>query len=373
MADFKSVKNWNASKTSSEQGTSFKEIVFDGKVSKLQFTIKPNSEFWRAGFKLLDPNGVVLPLRSPNSLLFHLGSTPSGNQYGFTAYLNGDEIKKLNKTNAYPANKLLTIRLEINHNNFLKVYVNDSLEFMPSWHLENPNIREKVVILAWGDEHDYSVNFRNIFAANWKGLQKRMSQGSIASQPTGQENKLTSDLSNARISAGGDIFIGSQVSTRSLKDKQSPNSVFETWWFKLLVVPLIVGLLIAYLIYKLGWNGSMNDDKRMNSAVNNASPTNTLTPTYPQPSPTFLDSNKLQRIDLGDSYYDVKSKVIIGVLKIHIDKKADISITIPGSQTEYHNNVAPGKVFYFTIGTDRYTFVMKEISFTWDYVDIIIY
>lgn len=164
---------WNASRTKNEQGADFREVRVSGKVSELQFTIKPKSSFWRAGFKLVDPNGSILPLRNGNSLLFHLGSTSSDDEYGFTAYLNGELIVNLNKINRYPPSKSLTIKLEINHNNFLRVYVNGSLEFKPAWHLEHPDIREKVVLIAWGDENEYSVDFKNISAVNWKNVQTK--------------------------------------------------------------------------------------------------------------------------------------------------------------------------------------------------------
>jgi len=178
------MNNWNAHKTNNEKGTDFREINVEGKISELIFTIKPASEYWRAGFKLLDPNGDTFPLRSNESLLFHLGSTPSNQEYAFTAYLNGEPIKELNKTKRYPDDKLLAIKLKINHNNFLEVYVNGSLEFKPKWHLKNPNIREKVVLVAWGDEQDYDVEFSRITSANWKGVRDKMQRRNIREKPS---------------------------------------------------------------------------------------------------------------------------------------------------------------------------------------------
>lgn len=249
------MDNWIANKTLNEQGTDFREVLVGGKVSKLQFTIKPLTHFWRAGFKLVDPNGTILPLRSRNSLLFHLGSTNSEEEYGFHAYLNGEWLQELNKVKKYPEDKILTIKLEINHNNFLKVSVNGFPEFKLSWHLENPNIREKVALVAWGDENDYQVEFKDIIAGNWKTVKEE-----AQSQSQGQKQKPLLQVSgnenvflNSRV--GGHAVIGGKRNSfdKFLIRSRSGQPVKSTPWYRNpdmivkilagIVVPIIVGFL----------------------------------------------------------------------------------------------------------------------------------
>lgn len=249
MTEFVSIKmnDWDAKKTENPQGADFREVAVEGKLSELTFTVRPESKYWRAGFKLLDPNDDVFPVRSKKSLLFHLGSTPSDQEYGFTAYLNGDPIYELNKTKKYPTDKLLVIKLEINNDNFLKVAVNESLEFKPRRHLKNPYIREKVVLIAWGDEYEYKVNFSDIMFGSWKDVRdKRL--GREKSKPmlqiTGNENvffKSHVDRS-AIVSENGNKL--SKIGDSS-KKKES-----ETPWHKnpTITVPaaaIIIGAVIS--------------------------------------------------------------------------------------------------------------------------------
>lgn len=165
------MQDWQAQKTAEDQGADVRELHLKGKLHKLSFKIRPHSAFWRAGFKLVDPNGVILPLRTQGSLVFHLGSTGSSGHYGLTAYHNGEWVEELNKTKSY-GNKPITVELTVNDKNFLEVYVDGSLEFKPSWHLENPSIREKVALVAWGDEHEYKVDFKDIDVLDENGKRK---------------------------------------------------------------------------------------------------------------------------------------------------------------------------------------------------------
>lgn len=241
------MKPWKAKKTKKEQGANYREVKLNGKLSRLEFTIEPKSLFWRAGFKLVDPNDSILPLRSNNSLLFHLGSTPSDKKYGFTAYLNGKHIKELNKTKKYPRNKLLTIRLEINHNNFLKVFVNGSLHFKPAWHLENPDIREKSVLIAWGDKNNYEVDFRNIYAANWKTAkakeqkQKPTQHSNPMLQVTGNKNVFFNSQVGGPTSISGikNSFINTKIGSFIFGKDKSKTPLYKNLAFWALIVAIV--------------------------------------------------------------------------------------------------------------------------------------
>jgi len=156
------MDGWIATKTNNEQQTDYREISLNGKpLKKLVFTIHPASPFWRAGFKLTDPNGTILPLRTNNSLIFHLGSTESEDRFGITAYINGEWVESLNKTLPFNRQNPVNIKFEVNEHNFIKCYVNDQVEFEPAERIE-PRILKKAFLAAWGDGHNMRVEFDSV-------------------------------------------------------------------------------------------------------------------------------------------------------------------------------------------------------------------
>jgi hypothetical protein len=325
------MKAWNASRTSNPQGADFKEIPINGKISWLEFTIKPTSKFWRAGFKLHDPNASIFPLPSSQSLLFHLGSTTSNEEYGFTAYHNGIWIKELNKTKRYPPDKELKVRLEINHNNFLKVLVNNSIEFKPQWHLDNPNIREKVVLLAWGDDNDYNVEFKNITFGNWKEFKKI------------QNFNIKSLLTSIR------SFFGELTNPQKF------------------IGAIVVGIIILIFGHLMFPNNNEKSSPNPNIIPTLPTETQYTSPTY-KPSP--IDDETI--ISTGESYTDPNSKIVIGLLDVIVGNKANIAITYPGADTKTYTDVIPGKVIYFTTNTNRFSIIIKSINYIGNYIKIIL-
>lgn len=156
------MDKWIATETNNEQQTDYREVSLKGKsLKKLVFTVRPASPFWRTGFKLTDPNGTILPLRTNNSLIFHLGSTESEDRFGITAYINGEWVESLIKTLPFNRQNPISIRFEVNQNNFVKCYVNDQVEFEPMERV-NPRILKKAFLAAWGDGHNMRVEFDSI-------------------------------------------------------------------------------------------------------------------------------------------------------------------------------------------------------------------
>jgi len=156
------MDKWVATETNNEQQTDYREIPLSGRpLEKLVFTIRPASSFWRAGFKLTDPNGTILPLRSNNSLIFHLGSTENEDRFGITAYINGEWVESLNKTLLFNRQNPVNIKFEVNEHNFIKCYVNDQVEFESTERI-NPRILKKAFLAAWGDGHNMRVEFDSV-------------------------------------------------------------------------------------------------------------------------------------------------------------------------------------------------------------------
>ncbi|OGY20803.1 MAG: hypothetical protein A3A65_01355 [Candidatus Chisholmbacteria bacterium RIFCSPLOWO2_01_FULL_49_14] len=156
------LTGWMATETNNEQGTNYREINLEGKpLETLEFRVKPSTVFWRAGFKFTDPNGTILPLRTTNSLLFHIGASESRSKFGVTAYRNSDWDPSLNKTLDYDNTSFISIRFEVNQKNFIKCFINNKLEYKPKERVD-PRILEKVFLAAWGDGNPYRVEFDNI-------------------------------------------------------------------------------------------------------------------------------------------------------------------------------------------------------------------
>lgn len=157
------LSNWVATETNNEQGTAYRELDLEGKsIEKLEFKIKTSSSFWRAGFKITDPNGSILPLRTSNSILFHVGSAEASNKFGVTAYINGIWVSDVNKVLVVPNSGYITIKLLVNEKNFIKCFINDRLEFKPEG-TTNPRLLEKIFLAVWGDGNLYKVEFSDIY------------------------------------------------------------------------------------------------------------------------------------------------------------------------------------------------------------------
>lgn len=158
----KELEDWIATETNNEQGSDYREINTEGNPLKtLEFKVKPFTAFWRAGFKITDPNGAILPLRTKNSFLFHIGSTDLKSKFGVTAYLNGDWIPYLNKTLDYDTQSTITMKFEVNYKNFVRCFVNGRVEFELKGRID-PEILKKTFIVAWGDGNPYRVEFDEI-------------------------------------------------------------------------------------------------------------------------------------------------------------------------------------------------------------------
>jgi len=156
------LTNWSATETNNEQGVDYKEISLEGQPLKaLEFKVKPSSSLWRAGFKITDPNGSILPLRTNNSILFHVGSSESRSKFGVTAYINGEWVSAVNKTIDFDNEGFINIKFEVNEKNIIKCFVNNNIEFKPKERID-PRILEKVFLAAWGDGNPYRVEFDSI-------------------------------------------------------------------------------------------------------------------------------------------------------------------------------------------------------------------
>jgi hypothetical protein len=155
--------DWKALPTDNEQGTDINELELEGKLlEQLTFRIIPKSTFWRAGFKIVFPDGGALPLLMPQSILIHLASEDNGKIGIYIYYFEGGpETKKYKKQilNSIKVGMPIDISVKINDKNFMQCLVNGVNEFEERI---DHGYRKKAYLLAWGDGNDYEVDFKNI-------------------------------------------------------------------------------------------------------------------------------------------------------------------------------------------------------------------
>lgn len=157
----KTLPVWTATtKPENEQGVNYKEINLEGKsLNALTFKITSESNYWRAGFKLVAPNAPesVPKLLTDKSFLLHLWRDEGG-QYGLSIYHDGKADSVIHKQ-IHPKSDEITITIERNERNFVKVFIDDSLEYNKRFNLE---LFKKVFLLGWGDGKEYRVLFNDI-------------------------------------------------------------------------------------------------------------------------------------------------------------------------------------------------------------------
>lgn len=154
-------KKWVATETNNAQGTDFLELDLGGKsLREVEFKVTPHSSYWRAGIKICDPNNYILPLLSPGSLLFHIGSTGKIDELGITSYVDGNFSSREAKVIKLSPGEI-KIRIEVNDKNFIKCFVNESVEYEPSERI-NPRVLKKAFLAAWGDGNPYRVEFYDV-------------------------------------------------------------------------------------------------------------------------------------------------------------------------------------------------------------------
>lgn len=143
------------------QGIDYREIPLNGaSLRSLTFKISSVSPFWRAGFKLSVPNIQSMPtLLTPQSFLFHVGVT-NNNLVGLWIYHDGKaEPAVIKELHQLASTQSITITVERDDNNYVRCYVNDSLEYNLRF---NPELFKKVYLAAWGDGNQYDVSFDDI-------------------------------------------------------------------------------------------------------------------------------------------------------------------------------------------------------------------
>lgn len=158
--DLKYIEDWvTGENRGAEQWASYKELGLDGKILKsLRFVVQSDSPYWRAGFKITSPNGSPLPLVSPKSMLFHIGSDNGANT-AMSAYLDGGNADETHKVFNYNNGEPTTVEFKVNAKNFASVFVNGNLEYQQK---VNRDFLRKAYLVTWGDNHEFTIKTSDI-------------------------------------------------------------------------------------------------------------------------------------------------------------------------------------------------------------------
>jgi len=146
---------------SSDQGVDCLEIPLGSQLLKsLTFRVKSKSKYWRAGFKLVVPNasGSTSDLLADGSFLFHVCGDENGS-YGLHIYHNGSSEPAIHKTIQPGSDGGFVVAVERSEKNFVRCFVNDSLEYNGRL---DPELFKKAFLVAWGDGKGYEAVFYDI-------------------------------------------------------------------------------------------------------------------------------------------------------------------------------------------------------------------
>jgi len=161
------LEDWNAiAQKAYPQWATYRDVPLE-KYSYASLTLRglfqSNSPYFRFGFKLLTTKanwfGDGSIQSQDNNLLVHIGKNVDSNSVFLTTYYNGLRQTANRHILDYSDCKELLIEIRINPDNVFNLLI-DSSEICHT--VINSAIKDRLMIVAWGDEHEYELNYRNI-------------------------------------------------------------------------------------------------------------------------------------------------------------------------------------------------------------------
>jgi hypothetical protein len=159
--------SWHAAyRKSAPQGASHRSISiaqYGRSPIRLAGIFQSDSSYFRFGFKLMGFRGRGFSAGSVQSddqnLLVHIGRNVASSDVLLTHYQNGLRMSPFAPILQYEDCRKLPIELSITAEYAVILRVEHNIVFEA---YIAPEIKAQVMILAWGDEHDYVVEFSNI-------------------------------------------------------------------------------------------------------------------------------------------------------------------------------------------------------------------
>jgi hypothetical protein len=159
--------DWYAvTKKTSPQWASHRMILIDGlgqSPIRLTGIFQSNSLFFRFGFKFTALRGRIFGdgniQSNDNNILVHIGRDLTSSQIFLTRYRNGVRLALNELILGYEDCRELPIELAIDSQYSVSLKIEDKLVYETFIDRE---IKAQLLLLAWGDEHDYEINFKHM-------------------------------------------------------------------------------------------------------------------------------------------------------------------------------------------------------------------
>jgi hypothetical protein len=161
------LPDWTGTKNSTfPQWASYRDVPLE-KFSYSSFSVKglfsSSSPYFRFGFRLLTNKGNLFgdgTVQSKDAnLVVHIGKNVHGDPLFLTSYHNGLRQRSNSVLGNYDPLTDIPIEFRVGDDSVCKLIVSGHQVYQ--LHV-SPAISKRLIVLAWGDEHEYEVHFRSI-------------------------------------------------------------------------------------------------------------------------------------------------------------------------------------------------------------------
>ena len=160
--------DWHAvTKKTSPQWASHRIVLIDtfGPATPIRLTglFRSTSPYIRFGFKLTALRGRIFGdgniQSNDNNILIHIGRNPTSSAVFLTPYRNGVRLGLNEAILDYQDCRELPIELAIDNQYSVSLTIENRLVYET---FVDREIKARIVLLAWGDDHEYEIDFKHI-------------------------------------------------------------------------------------------------------------------------------------------------------------------------------------------------------------------
>lgn len=129
----------------------------------LKGTFQSHSIYFRFGFKLLliseRPFGDASIQSEGSNIVVHIGKNVRSSDLFVTSYYNGIRRAPDKTICKYQGNRTLAVKFSVNDQNVAVLSMEGQIVFES---YVSADIKHRLLMMAWGDEHEFTISFRNI-------------------------------------------------------------------------------------------------------------------------------------------------------------------------------------------------------------------
>ena len=160
--------DWHAvTKKTSPQSASHRVVLIDtfgpALPTRLTGMLQSTSPYFRFGFKLTALRGRIFGdgniQSNDNNIFIHIGRDPTSSDVFLTRYRNGVRLGLNEVILDYQDCRELPIELAIDNEYSVSLTIENKLVYET---FADREIKARVVLLAWGDDHEYEIDFKHI-------------------------------------------------------------------------------------------------------------------------------------------------------------------------------------------------------------------